>query len=106
MVIKNLASNCGKVALSLNALGIMRTSLGGMKDVGRYNCVQDEASCVVFGTPRITTQTGAAREILLLNQICTAVPHESDQHSALFLEITAHALCVRAHRTSDLAVHQ
>lgn len=67
--------------LGPNALGIMLTGMGAdgaqamreMKDAGSYNYVQDEASCVVFGMPRMAIQAGAAHEILPLNQICTAV---------------------------------
>jgi two-component system chemotaxis response regulator CheB len=44
-----------------------------MKDAGSYNYVQDEASCVVFGMPRMAIQFGAAHEILPLNQIASAL---------------------------------
>jgi two-component system chemotaxis response regulator CheB len=64
-----------------NAIGIMLTGMGGdgasamreMKDAGSYNYVQDEASCVVFGMPRMAIQHGAAHEVLPLNQIAPAV---------------------------------
>ncbi len=67
--------------LGPNALGIMLTGMGAdgaaamreMKDAGSYNYVQDEASCVVFGMPRMAIQHGAAHEVLPLNQIATAV---------------------------------
>ena len=67
--------------LGPNAIGIMLTGMGGdgaqamreMKDAGSYNYVQDEASCVVFGMPRMAIQAGAAHEILPLNQIAGAV---------------------------------
>lgn len=67
--------------LGPNALGIMLTGMGGdgaaamreMKDAGSYNYVQDEASCVVFGMPRMAIQHGAAHEVLPLNQIANAV---------------------------------
>ena len=67
--------------LGPNAIGIMLTGMGGdgaqamreMKDAGSYNYVQDEASCVVFGMPRMAIQAGAAHEILPLNQIANAV---------------------------------
>jgi two-component system, chemotaxis family, protein-glutamate methylesterase/glutaminase len=63
--------------LGPNALGIMLTGMGAdgaqamreMKDAGSYNYVQDEASCVVFGMPRMAIQAGAAHEILPLRQI-------------------------------------
>ena len=67
--------------LGPNAIGIMLTGMGGdgaqamreMKDAGSYNYVQDEASCVVFGMPRMAIQAGAAHEILPLSQIAGAV---------------------------------
>jgi two-component system chemotaxis response regulator CheB len=67
--------------LGPNALGIMLTGMGAdgaqamreMKDAGSYNYVQDEASCVVFGMPRMAIQCGAAHEILPLTQIASAV---------------------------------
>ena len=67
--------------LGPNAIGIMLTGMGGdgaqamreMKDAGSYNYVQDEASCVVFGMPRVAIQAGAAHEILPLNQIANAL---------------------------------
>ncbi|WP_302173539.1 chemotaxis response regulator protein-glutamate methylesterase [uncultured Hydrogenophaga sp.] len=67
--------------LGPNAIGIMLTGMGGdgavamreMKDAGSYNYVQDEASCVVFGMPRMAIQHGAAHEVLPLGQIAPAV---------------------------------
>ena len=67
--------------LGPNAIGIMLTGMGGdgavamreMKDAGSYNYVQDEASCVVFGMPRMAIQHGAAHEVLPLTQIAPAV---------------------------------
>ena len=64
-----------------NALGVMLTGMGAdgaqgmreMKDAGSYNYVQDEATCVVFGMPRMAIQAGAAHEILPLNQIAPAL---------------------------------
>jgi two-component system chemotaxis response regulator CheB len=60
-----------------NAIGVMLTGMGAdgaqamrdMKDAGSHNYVQDEASCVVFGMPRMAIQLGAAHEILPLTQI-------------------------------------
>ncbi len=67
--------------LGPNALGIMLTGMGAdgaqamreMKDAGSYNYVQDEATCVVFGMPRMAIQHGAAHEVLPLQQIASAV---------------------------------
>jgi len=67
--------------LGPNALGIMLTGMGAdgaeamreMKDAGSYNYVQDEATCVVFGMPRMAIQHGAAHEVLPLQQIAPAL---------------------------------
>ena len=67
--------------LGPNALGIMLTGMGAdgahamreMKDAGSYNFVQDEATCVVFGMPKMAIQAGAAHEILPLSQIAPAI---------------------------------
>ncbi|WP_291067619.1 chemotaxis response regulator protein-glutamate methylesterase [Hydrogenophaga sp.] len=67
--------------LGPNALGIMLTGMGGdgaqamreMKDAGSYNYVQDEASCVVFGMPRVAIECGAAHEVLPLLRIAPAL---------------------------------
>ena len=67
--------------LGPNALGIMLTGMGAdgasamreMKDAGSYNYVQDEATCVVFGMPRMAIQHGAAHEVLPLSQIAPAL---------------------------------
>ncbi|MDR7150887.1 two-component system chemotaxis response regulator CheB [Hydrogenophaga palleronii] len=67
--------------LGPNALGIMLTGMGAdgaqamreMKDAGSYNYVQDEATCVVFGMPRMAIQYGAAHEVLPLQQIAPAL---------------------------------
>jgi two-component system chemotaxis response regulator CheB len=67
--------------LGPNALGIMLTGMGAdgaaamreMKDAGSYNYVQDEATCVVFGMPRMAIQHGAAHEVLPLAQIGPAL---------------------------------
>ncbi|WP_372656866.1 chemotaxis response regulator protein-glutamate methylesterase [Hydrogenophaga sp.] len=67
--------------LGPNATGIMLTGMGAdgalamrqMKDAGSYNYVQDEASCVVFGMPRVAIECGAAHEVLPLTQIAPAL---------------------------------
>lgn len=67
--------------LGPNAIGVMLTGMGAdgalamreMKDAGSYNYVQDEASCVVFGMPRMAIQAGAAHEVLPLKQITGAL---------------------------------
>jgi two-component system chemotaxis response regulator CheB len=75
-----LFKSCARV-LGPNAIGVMLTGMGAdgalamreMKDAGSYNYVQDEASCVVFGMPRMAIQAGAAHEVLPLKQIAGAL---------------------------------
>ena len=88
-----LFRSCARV-LGPNALGVMLTGMGGdgaqamkeMKDAGAYNICQDEASCVVFGMPRMAILAGASDEVLPLKQIATrlmeklAVGHGSVRH--------------------------
>ncbi|MFW5332641.1 protein-glutamate methylesterase/protein-glutamine glutaminase [Hydrogenophaga sp. ZJX-1] len=77
--------------LGPNALGIMLTGMGAdgaqamreMKDAGSYNYVQDEASCVVFGMPRMAIQAGAAHEVLPLSQITPALLNRLASNPAL-----------------------
>jgi len=77
--------------LGPNAIGIMLTGMGAdgaqamreMKDAGSYNYVQDEASCVVFGMPRMAIQAGAAHEILPLTQIAPALLNRLASNPAL-----------------------
>jgi two-component system, chemotaxis family, protein-glutamate methylesterase/glutaminase len=67
--------------LGPNAYGVMLTGMGAdgasamkeMRDAGSYNFVQDEASCVVFGMPRMAIQCGAAHEVLPLSRIAPAL---------------------------------
>jgi two-component system, chemotaxis family, protein-glutamate methylesterase/glutaminase len=67
--------------LGPNAIGVMLTGMGAdgaqamreMKDAGSYNYVQDEATCVVFGMPRMAIQAGASHEVLPLKQITPAL---------------------------------
>jgi two-component system chemotaxis response regulator CheB len=67
--------------LGPNAFGVMLTGMGAdgalamkeMRDAGAYNICQDEATCVVFGMPRMAIQAGAAHEVLPLKQIPIAL---------------------------------
>jgi len=75
-----LFKSCARV-LGPNAIGVMLTGMGGdgatamkeMRDAGAYNLVQDEASCVVFGMPKVAIQCGAAHEVLPLKQMAHAI---------------------------------
>jgi two-component system chemotaxis response regulator CheB len=73
--------NSAAKVLGPNAYGVMLTGMGAdgaaamktMRDAGSYNIVQDEASCVVFGMPKMAIQHGAAHEVLPLNRIADAL---------------------------------
>ena len=73
--------NSAAKVLGTNAYGVMLTGMGAdgaaamktMRDAGSYNIVQDEASCVVFGMPKMAIQHGAAHEVLPLNRIADAL---------------------------------
>jgi len=76
--------------LGPNAYGVMLTGMGAdgalamreMKDAGSYNICQDEATCVVFGMPRMAIQAGAAHEVLPLKQIPVALMERLTMGSA------------------------
>jgi len=75
-----LFRSCARV-LGPNAIGVMLTGMGGdgavamkeMRDAGSYNVAQDEASCVVFGMPKMAIQHGAVHEVLPLKSIAKAL---------------------------------
>lgn len=60
-----------------NAVGIMLTGMGGdgadgmkaMRDAGARTMAQDEASCVVFGMPKVAWEKGGAEQLVPLNRI-------------------------------------
>lgn len=60
-----------------NALGIMLTGMGGdgaegmlkMKSSGAVNIAQDEATCVVYGMPKVAVELGAVNHVLPIQSI-------------------------------------
>lgn len=68
-------------AAGRNAIGLILTGMGGdgakgmleMKEAGSYNIAQDEASCVVFGMPKVAIDIGAVDEIISLDKIAERV---------------------------------
>jgi two-component system chemotaxis response regulator CheB len=73
-------SSVASVAKS-DALGVILTGMGadgarGMKqlrDAGGYTIGQNEASCVVYGMPKMAQQLGGVQEELPLTQISEAI---------------------------------
>ena len=76
-----------------NAVGVILTGMGGdgargmleMREAGAHTIAQDEASCVVFGMPKVAIDMGAALDILPLDDIAEAMLNAasagSDTHS-------------------------
>jgi two-component system chemotaxis response regulator CheB len=64
-----------------NAIGVILTGMGGdgaqglvaMREAGARTIAQDEASCVVFGMPKVAIDAGAAEKVLALDQIAPEV---------------------------------
>ena len=69
------------VCAGANATGIIMTGMGDdgarglkeMKNCGARTVAQDEASCVVFGMPRVAVEMGAVDDVMPLAQIPKAV---------------------------------
>ncbi len=64
-----------------NAIGVMLTGMGSdgangmlaMKEAGARNIAQDEASCVVFGMPKVAYEKGGAEKLVPLDKIAAKV---------------------------------
>lgn len=72
VMFRSVAQSAGK-----NAVGVILTGMGGdgaeglleMRQAGAATVAQNEASCVVFGMPKVAIDLGAAEQILPLNLI-------------------------------------
>ena len=64
-----------------NALGVMLTGMGSdgadgmhaMRRAGARTMAQDEASCVVFGMPKVAFERGGAERLVPLDEMASAV---------------------------------
>lgn len=68
----SLVEGAGKNIVAALLTGMGRDGASGLlkiKDAGGYTCVQDEASCVVFGMPRVAISLNAAIDVLPLEEI-------------------------------------
>jgi len=76
VMFKSVAESCGK-----NVVGIMLTGMGAdgaielsqLRDLGAYTIAQDEASCVVWGMPKVVVDLDGASEIVPLNNIAQKI---------------------------------
>ena len=68
-----------------NAIGVILTGMGDdgakgmlcMKEAGGYNVAQDEASCIVFGMPKVAIERGGVHSVLPLDKILNHVIEKS-----------------------------
>lgn len=70
-----------------NAIGVIMTGMGDdgarglleMKNAGARTIAQDEASCVVFGMPKVAIELGAADHIVSLHEISQKIMQLADE---------------------------
>ena len=80
-----LFESCARYAGS-NAVAAILTGMGDdggrgmrqMRDAGARTIAQDEASCVVFGMPRVAIELGGAEYVLPLHRIAEELLHLAD----------------------------
>ena len=76
VLFRSVARTAGK-----NAIGVILTGMGAdgaeglveMLQAGAHTMAQDEASCVVFGMPKVAIELGAAERVLPLKDIPDAI---------------------------------
>ncbi len=77
--------------LGKNAVGIILTGMGGdgarglkaMRKAGARTMAQDEASCVVFGMPKVAFETGGAEKLIPLSKIAAVTLNLLNRNEAL-----------------------
>lgn len=76
----SLARCAGRNLLAALLTGMGKDGARGLlaiRQAGGHTVAQDEASCVVYGMPREAVELGAAKEVLPLERIATALLHQA-----------------------------
>lgn len=76
VLFRSVADQVGKQATATLLTGMGDDGATGLKeiaDAGGFTIAQDEASCIVFGMPKVAIGLGAAKEILSLEKIATTI---------------------------------
>ena len=76
VLFKSVAQFAGR-----NAVGVIMTGMGGdgakgmleMRECGARTIAQDEATCVVFGMPKVAIELGAVEAVVPLNRIAPTI---------------------------------
>jgi two-component system chemotaxis response regulator CheB len=79
---RSVARNAGA-----NAIGVILTGMGSdgaqgllaMRQAGAHTVAQDEASCVVFGMPKVAIDLGGAERVLPLGEIAAEIVRRSEE---------------------------
>jgi two-component system, chemotaxis family, protein-glutamate methylesterase/glutaminase len=72
VLFKSVAASYGASATAVIMTGMGSdgaTGLGDIRKAGGHTVAQDEASCSVFGMPRVAIQRGGAKQVLALEEI-------------------------------------
>jgi two-component system chemotaxis response regulator CheB len=70
-----------------NAIGVLLTGMGSdgaqgllaMRGAGAHTIAQDEASCVVYGMPKVAVELGAAVQVLPLGEISAEIVRRAEE---------------------------
>lgn len=82
VMFNSLARCAGRNLLAALLTGMGKDGARGLQAIrqaGGHTIAQDEASCVVYGMPREAVELGAAKEVLPLERIATALLHQARQ---------------------------
>ena len=77
-------------AAGRNALGVLLTGMGAdgaqgllaMREAGAHTLAQDEASCVVFGMPKVAIDLGAVDKVLPVDRIADEIMASAERAAA------------------------